>query len=48
MILCHGAICNEQIVAGKIKNERKPLVKIIAGAGEETLTLDLFLGKEAL
>ena len=49
MIVCHGTICSVQIVvAGKIKNERKPLVKIIAGAGEETLTLDLFLGKEAL
>lgn len=48
MIVCHGTICSAQIVAGKIKNERKPLVKIITGAGEETLTLDLFLGKEAL
>lgn len=41
--------CSVQIVvADKIKNESEPLVKIITGAGEETLTLDLFLGKEAL
>ena len=29
MIVCHGTICGAQIVVGKIKNERKPLVKII-------------------
>ena len=48
MIVCHGTSCGAQIIADKIKSERKSLVKIITGAGEETLTLDLFLGKEAL